>query len=128
MAPHAADVKDEFVAFLLDQLRPWAPVTARRMFGAHGLFRGGVMFAIVDDDTLYLRTDAENRPAFEAADMPAFRYAREGRVIALGYHQAPTDLLEDGEALVEWAAAAYGAALRMAVPARRRRQSIRRRR
>lgn len=120
--------EDEFIAFLLDQLRPWAPVAARRMFGGHGLFRGGVMFGIVQDDTLFLRTDAGNRPAFEAAGMAPFRYTRAGRQVALGYHQASPDLLEDGEALVQWVAAAYEAALRMAAPSRRRRPQAKRRR
>jgi DNA transformation protein len=126
--PDSGDEGHEFIAFLLDQLRNWAPVTARRMFGGHGLFCGGVMFAIVSDETLFLRTDGENRPAFEASEMQPFRYLRAGRLVALGYHQAPPDLFDDGDALVQWSAAAYGAALRMSVPERRRRQPDRRRR
>jgi DNA transformation protein len=102
----------EFIVHLVDLLRRWAPVSARRMFGGHGLFRGGIMFALVSDETLYLKTDAGNRPDFEAAGMPPFRYLRAGKSVALSFHEVPPDLLEAGDALAPWAEQAYAAALR----------------
>jgi len=128
MAQGSDAAADGFVAYLVDELRLWAPVLARRMFGGFGLFRGAIMFAIVNDDVLYLRTDNGNRPAFEAAGMVPFRYSRSGKLVALGYHQAPADVIEDRETLAEWAQAAYGAALRMAKPAPHRRRALKRRR
>jgi len=47
----------EYIVHILDLLRRWAPVAARRMFGGHGLFRGGLMFGLVADDALYFKTD-----------------------------------------------------------------------
>ncbi len=102
----------EFVTHLLDMLQDWAPVSARRMFSGHGLFRGGLMFALVVDDTLYLKTDAESRDLFEDAGLEPFRYRRGSKLVALGYHTAPAELAEDGEALASWAGAAWEAALR----------------
>ena len=51
-------------------------VEARRMFGGWGVYHRGLMFALVSDDTLYLKADAELAPEFEALGLPPFRYAR----------------------------------------------------
>jgi DNA transformation protein len=106
------DEPDEFVIHLLDLLRRWAPVAARRMFGGYGLFRGGIMFGLVADEALFFKTDAGNRPAYEAACMAPFRYRRAGKMVALSFHAVPPDLLEAGDELAPWAAGAYAAALR----------------
>ena len=101
-----------FVDFVRDQLQPWAAVTAQRMFGGFGLYRGTVMFAIIAGDTLYFRTDEGNRAAYEGAAMPPFQYERAGRRVALGYHEVPAAVLEEADDLANWAAAAHAAALR----------------
>lgn len=104
----------EFRDHLLDLLAPLGPVTARRMFGGGGLFLDGAMFALVVDDILYFKTDDKNRPAFKAAGAGPFTYERAGKSVALGYFQAPEDLMEDGEELVRWAREAWAAARRVA--------------
>jgi len=104
----------EFIRYLRDQLRRWAPIEIRRMFGGHGIFRDGRMFALIHDETLYLRSDEKTRADFAAAGMGPFRYRRNGRLVALGYHQAPPETLEDSEAMGEWADRAFAAALRRA--------------
>jgi DNA transformation protein and related proteins len=102
-----------YVAYVVDLLRGWAPVAARRMFGAHGLFRGDLMFGLVVDDTLYFKTDAINRGDYEAAGMLPFSYARVGRdAVIMSYHAVPSDLLEGDGALIAWAERAYAASLR----------------
>ncbi len=103
---------DEFIEHIVDQLRPWASVAPRRMFGGWGLFRGALMFALVSDETLYFRTDDENRPDFEEAGMPPFRYLRKGVPVALAYHEVSPDLLEDRDELAAWAQKAFAAAVR----------------
>lgn len=103
----------EFVAFVTDQLRRWSPVAARRLFGGHGVYRAGTMFAIVSRDTLYFRTDTVNRPDFEAAGMAPFRVGKAGgERIALSYHEVPAEVLEDAELLAPWAERAFAAAMR----------------
>ena len=109
----------EFVSFLLDQLASFDGVSARRMFGGHGLFRDGLMFALVADDTLYLKVDAGNRADFEAAGAGPFTYERQGREIALTYYEAPPDVVEAADELGEWSRKAFEAALRTRKPKRR---------
>lgn len=121
----SADFESEFVRYLADQLRRWAPIEIRRMFGGYGIFRGGTMFGLINNDMLYLRSDEATRPAFAAAGMGPFRYRRRGRLVALGYHQAPPEAVEDGELLGEWADRAFLAAMRRAArpPTRARKSS-----
>ncbi len=102
----------EFLDMVLELLEPLGGVTARRMFGGHGLFQSGLMFGLMANDTLYLKADDVNRPDFEAAGMGPFTYSRKGRDIALGYHETPAELYDDGDAFCDWARAAYDAALR----------------
>ena len=68
----------EFVDHLADLFEAFGPVTVRRMFGGHGVFRDGLMFALVVDDALYLKADEQNRAMFESCGLPRFDYARKG--------------------------------------------------
>ena len=51
--PNAAD----FIAHVLELMRPTAPAHSRAMFGGHGIYAGGPIIGIVVDDILYLKTD-----------------------------------------------------------------------
>lgn len=105
-------MRDEFVEFLLEQLAPLGAVSARAMFGGHGIYCDGLMFALVADQTLYLKVDAENRPRFVAAGLPPFVYIKNGKEMAMSYHLAPEAALDEPELLLDWAASARAAARR----------------
>jgi DNA transformation protein len=108
-----------FSEFLRDQLAPLGRVTFRRMFGKTGVFCDGVMFAMIADDTLYVRVDAGNRGAFgEARAAPPLSYRKQGRSIDLAFRQVPERLLDEPEELVAWARIALAAAHRVAGKAR----------
>ena len=110
-------VDSDFVATVMDLLSPWDGVSARRMFGGYGIYRQGLMFGLVVDDVLYLKADNENRPAFEAAGMGPFTYDGKGRRIVIAYYEAPSELFDDSEAMLQWAKGAFAAALRVRKPA-----------
>lgn len=119
--PNSAD----FVGHLMDMIRPPGSVSARRMFGGHGLFRDGVMLGLIADDTLFLKTDDANRGDFEAAGSGPFVYEAKGKRTVMSYYQAPPDALEDAAALADWFRSAYDAALRADAakpPSQRRRK------
>lgn len=119
-AAPARDAQPQFIRYIHDQLNRWAPVEVRRMFGGHGIFLGGTMFALIYAETLYFRTDASNRGDFEAAGMAPFSYRRNGKEVALGYHEVPPDLLDENEQLGLWAERAFAAAARKAEAKKRR--------
>lgn len=102
----------EYTEYLREVLAEFGPVTARRMFGGHGIFHAGIMFALVADDVLYLKTDARNLPDFEAAELPPFCYEKRGKLVRTSYYQAPDDMLDDPETAVYWARRAFEAARR----------------
>ena len=101
-----------FADFVLELLRDWRPVCAKRMFGGHGIYHGGVMFALVADGTLYLKVDEESRGDFEAAGLSPFVYEAKGRRVSLSYYQAPDAMLDEPEMAREWAERGWQAALR----------------
>jgi DNA transformation protein len=116
-AEREGEARDEFVVHVLDLLRDRAPVTARRMFGGHGLFRGAVMFGLITRETLYFKTDDGNRGDYEAAGMTPFSYTRPGRpAVVMSYHAVPPELLEGDDDLALWAERAFAAALRTRQP------------
>ena len=57
----------EFVDFVLESLQPLGGVGARRMFGGWGIYKDGVMFALVARDQLFLKVDDGNRAAYDEA-------------------------------------------------------------
>lgn len=117
----------ELAAHVQDLLSGLGPVEAKRMFGGHGIYLHGTMFALIADDVLFLRSDAATALAFAALGLPPFQYHRAGRVIVMAYHQAPEDFLEDRAVAAHWARLAYDAALRVRAskPARQAKRSRR---
>ena len=102
----------EFADYIVDLLRPLGPVAARRMFGGFGLYLDGLMFALIADDSVYLKADAGNRALFIGRGMPRFEYVRQGKPVALSYHALPADALEDADDLLALCRSAFEAALR----------------
>lgn len=114
-AASASTSQSGFVIYVTEQLQRWAPVSARRLFGGNGIYRGGTIFGIVSRDTLFFRTDEINQPDFVAAGMGPFRVKRPGKdFLSLAYHEVPADIIEDPELLAQWAGRAFAAALRRA--------------
>ncbi|HEX2113982.1 MAG TPA: TfoX/Sxy family protein [Alphaproteobacteria bacterium] len=111
-------VESDFVATVLDLLSRWGGVSARRMFGGYGIYRQGLMFALVADDVLYMKVDDQNRPAFQEAGMGPFTYDGKSKTVTLPYWEAPSELFDDADAMIAWAKDAFAAALRARKPAK----------
>lgn len=109
----------DFADFVIEQMAGLGPVQARRMFGGFGLYRQGLMFALIVDDRLFLKTDDGNRAAFLERGLPPFAYQARGREVRVDYHEAPPDVFDDPAAMAEWAAGAHACARRAARPPRR---------
>ena len=114
-----------FAEFLREQLSPLGRLAMRRMFGKTGVFCDGLMFAMVTEDTLYVRVDDHNQATFaEAASTPPLNYvAAKGRVIDLAFWRVPDRLFDEPEELLAWARAALGAAGRVAAKRERSKAS-----
>ena len=104
--------RDEFLAHALELLAPLGRVTARAMFGGHGLYCDGVFFGIVLDNTLYLKADERNRGDFERAGCEIFSYSRNGKRATLNFYRAPEDAMDAPHLMLPWGRNALAAALR----------------
>lgn len=104
--------RNEFAEYVVELMAGWAPVSARRMFGGHGLYREGLMFALIAEDQLYFKTDAANVVQFERAGSRPFVYESKERTVQMSYWSAPEGSLESPAEMREWCQSAYAAALR----------------
>jgi DNA transformation protein and related proteins len=97
-------VSDEFVEYVVDQLAGWGDVSVRRMFGGAGLYRQGVMFAVIADDRAYLKVDDSTRDAFlQAGSAPFEPYPDKIKTTIRTYYEIPTEVLENPDELATWA-------------------------
>jgi DNA transformation protein and related proteins len=94
--------------FISDLFAPFGPVVERRMFGGAGLYREGLMFALVFDGAIFLRVDETSIPDFEREGSRPFVYTRAkspGKIgrASLSYWRLPERLYDDPEGLAVWA-------------------------
>jgi DNA transformation protein len=109
----ALQTRSAFVDHVVETMRDFGAVTAKAMFGGWGLYHEGLFFALIADETLYLKVDEENRARFEDAGLPPFVYVtKDGDRMSMSYCQAPPEALESPAVMVEWARLGYAAALR----------------
>lgn len=105
-------MQNDFIAYLQDLFTDFGVVTARAMFGGHGLYHDGVMFAVVIDDGLYLKADAQTQAKFEDAGCAPFVYMHTEKPLTMSYWSAPEAALDSSQAMLQWARLAFEAALR----------------
>ena len=117
-------MKQGFVDYVVEQLEGCGDISTRRMFGAVGIYAGDLFFAILDDEVLYLKTDATTRPDFEREGSEPFRPYGDERS-SLHYFSVPVSVLENATTLCAWGrkAIAVAAAARIAKPSSRKRRT-----
>jgi DNA transformation protein len=104
-------VQPQFLAYILEQLAGVGSLRSCRMFGGIGLYSDGLFFGLIDDDTVFFKTDDRNIAAYRERGMPRFMPFPDRPEAALGYHQVPADVIEDAETLVDWARQSVAVAL-----------------
>ncbi len=105
----------EFAEFLKEQMAGFGPVSVRPMFSGAGVFRDGLMFALVANDVLYFKADDTSRSEFEAEGLGPFVYGtKKGKNTIMSYRRAPERCLDDPDEMSQWCRKAHAAALRAA--------------
>ncbi len=106
-------VSEHYIEFMHDLLADFEPLRIKRMFGGAGIYSGNLFFAILAEDTLYLKVDDGNRGGYETLGIQPFSYVRrDGRMATMSYCPVPSEILDNPDALAPWARKAIGAALR----------------
>jgi DNA transformation protein len=102
----------EFIEYLGEVFERFGTIQARRMFGGHGLYYDGLMFALVVDGVLYLKAEPKLAGTFRAQGLRPFEYQKNGKAVNLSYYTAPEEILDDPDQARDWANRAYEAAPR----------------
>ncbi|MEO8064854.1 MAG: TfoX/Sxy family protein [Pseudomonadota bacterium] len=104
-------MQPQFLAHILEQLDAIGRLHSRRMFGAVGLYSGELFFGLIDDDTVFFKSDDSNNADYTARNMPRFMPFPDRPEAVMAYYQVPADIIEDAESLVAWARKSVGVAL-----------------
>ena len=103
-----------FVEYLHEVFEPFGEISTRKMFGGDSISHDGLTFALVADDTLYLKADAESKAIFEDKDLERFTFTMKSKVGSMNYYRAPEEIYDDPDEAHHWASLAFSAALRAA--------------
>lgn len=96
---------------------PLGNVVFRKMFGGLGIFKDGLMFALVAEDALYMKADDTTSPAYVAEASGPFVYAgMRGKAMPMPYWRIPERLLDEPEEFAEGARKAFAVAQRTQKP------------
>lgn len=81
---------------LVEEWQSLGPVTSKRMFGGHGIFHDGSMFAMVDSRAhVYLKAKGDHSQVYE--DAGAVKHDR------MPYWSVSREVADDEDLLREWA-------------------------
>ncbi|MBS0333222.1 MAG: TfoX/Sxy family protein [Proteobacteria bacterium] len=119
-----------FADFVSELFEGLGPVRVKRMFGGLGVWAApvdggeGVMFALVDDEVIYLKADEALKAELAAEGSVAWVYSRrDGGMRETSYWRLPEAALDEPDQAVAWARKALVVALAKAAekkPKRRR--------
>jgi DNA transformation protein len=112
----------EFAADLFSGL---GAIAVHRMFGGAGVYAHDVMFALIDDDVIYLKADEALKRDLAAEGSCAWIYTatkgpRAGIPEQSSYWSLPEGALDDPDAACAWGRRAIAAAVALRAPKARK--------
>ncbi len=93
-----------------DLFGPLGIISVRKMFGGGGIYCDGVMFALIADNVIYLKADAQSQPGFDAEGLGPFVYQGKEKPVAMSYWRMPERLLDEPDEALDWGREALRAA------------------
>lgn len=85
-------------------------VKSRSMFGGFGIFAGETMFALVVNDKLHLRANAENEAEFKQAGLTPYVYKKRGFPVVTKHYAIPEEWWAEPEKILCQAKRSFSAA------------------
>ena len=107
---------DSFHAFVKELFAGMGPVQIKRMFGGAGVYAEGVMFGLLDSDTIHIKAnDDAMKAALREEGSGPFVWTpqngpRKGEKIDLGYWRLPEAALDDPDEAEKWGRSALALA------------------
>ena len=112
--------RSEYADHVCELLAPLGEVRVRAMFGGHGVYLDGLMFALIADDALYLKVDDATRGRYEARGIGPFQ-PFDDKPVTMSYYPLPEELFDEPDDLIGWAREAFEVALRARRPKKKTR-------
>lgn len=108
-------MSDSFHEFVRELFAGLGPVQIKRMFGGAGVYADGQMFALLANETIYIKTDDALKASLTAEGSGPFVWTpnkgpRAGESVEMSYWRLPEAALDDPELAAHWAAKALAAA------------------
>lgn len=107
-------IHQDILDYYVERLTLLGKVSVKKMFGGAGFYLNGRVFAITDGDTVYLKSDEENRARFESRRMKQFVPFEDKPEQKMNYYSLSSEDLEDDDALRELGRLAIEASTRAA--------------
>ncbi|MEM6625884.1 MAG: TfoX/Sxy family protein [Pseudomonadota bacterium] len=114
-------VSAEYKDFIEELLSDFGPVKIRAMFGGAGVYADDVMFALIADETLYLKADDAFSERLRDEGSEPFEYVnpKTGKAMQMSYWRLPELAADTPEDACRLARMAYDVALKAKKPKRK---------
>lgn len=98
---------DSFHEYVKELFAAVGPIQVKRMFGGAGGYADGVMFLLLGNDTIHIKTDDALKAELRAEGSGPFEWTpqngpRKGETIDLGYWRLPDSALDDPDEAAVW--------------------------
>ena len=105
--------KAQFLEYVLSEvLADVDGISSRAMFGGYGIYKDGVIFAIIADEQLYFKVDESNRGDYEQYGSHPFVYSQgKTKSTTMSYWELPADIMEDRDEIAKWIDKSYAVSL-----------------
>ncbi|MBD3251583.1 competence protein TfoX [Candidatus Uhrbacteria bacterium] len=96
--------KERFLSYVLeDVLGHLKGITHRAMFGGYGIYKNGVIFALIAYNKLYFKVGEKNIEEYQALKSKPFQYAQgDHRATTMSYWLVPDLIQKDPKKISEW--------------------------
>lgn len=107
---------DGFFGFVEELFSGLGPIRIRKMFGGAGVYADSVMFALLADETIFLKADEGLKRDLGAAGSTPFVWIpdngpKKGQSVEMGYWRLPEAALDDADQALIWGRRALQVAL-----------------
>lgn len=108
-------MSSSFHEFVRELFAGLGQVQIKRMFGGAGVYADGLMFALLADETIYIKTDDTLKAALTEEGIGPFVWTpnkgpRAGESVEMSYWRLPEAALDDPELASRWAEKALAVA------------------
>lgn len=102
-----------FHTYVEDLFGTLGRIRIRKMFGGAGVYSGEDMFALIDEDRVYVKSDDALKADLELEGGEAFEWTNPntGKTITMSYVSLPVEALDDRTSATDWGRKALDVAI-----------------